>query len=515
VIGAPGSSLWLLGHELRLWRRGLGRRGAGGKAAVWIATAAIAVLMLAAGVPLGFALRQFEPKVTPEAVVFSLAALAAIFALMLSQTLAAATDALYQRGDLDLLFSSPLDPRRVLAVRFLAVALQVFLAFAGFLSAFLIPVAVIGHPPWLAGLAVLAALALAATALGLILAMGLFALIGPRRTRAVAQVLAALIGAAFFLIVQARNLLGASRAGGVMADVVRAAEDPRLALPPLADWPLRAAMGEPVPLAAILGVCIGLFVLTSARLGRRFADNAAAAAGMERGAARARGRPPGAFAQGAFAATLRKELRLLRRDPAMLSQVLLRVLYLLPLALVLIRGTNGHVSTAVTGGAAALCFMSGQVSGSLTWITVSAEDAPDLISSAPTKISTIRTAKLSAALIVLAILLAPLLAVLTVLAPYAGVAAIAGCAASSVASGLIVIWFQPPGRRSDFRRMRSGSWVISVAEMTVQGLIAVTTSLAVAGSPWALVPAVLAAAALLALRRSDAQIAEVWRAAVS
>ena len=42
-------------------------------------------------------------------------ALAVILTLMLSGTLAGAADTLYERGDLDLLFSSPLAPRKVLA----------------------------------------------------------------------------------------------------------------------------------------------------------------------------------------------------------------------------------------------------------------------------------------------------------------------------------------------------------------------------------------------------------------
>ena len=73
-----------------------------------------------------------------------------IFSLMLSQTLAGAADALYARGDLDLLFSSPLDPRKTLTVRFAALAATAFSAFALLALPFLVPLAIFGHWRWLA-----------------------------------------------------------------------------------------------------------------------------------------------------------------------------------------------------------------------------------------------------------------------------------------------------------------------------------------------------------------------------
>ena len=275
----PGSTLWLLAHELRLWRRRFGGRMAGGKAALWISVGGVMILTFAAGVPLGLFLRGVEIAVTPGAVIVSLAALVMVFTLMLSQTLDASTEALYQRADLDLLFSSPLDPRKVLTVRFLAVALQVFAGFSAFIAPFLLPVAILGHWRWLGGFVVLASLALATTALGLALAMALFAVIGPRRTRTVAQVMAAMIGAGLFLALQARNLLGGARTGSVVNDLMRVASDPGLHPPPLADLPLRAAMGEPGPLAAVAVLAIAAFGWTSRSLGRRFAADAAAASG--------------------------------------------------------------------------------------------------------------------------------------------------------------------------------------------------------------------------------------------
>ena len=173
-----------------------------------IAIAILAVVFLIIGVPAGWALSKVNVPVNTLSVVAAGAASALVFTLMLSQALAAATEALYTRGDLDLLFSSPLAPRKILTVRFLALAASAFTAFALFISPVLLPAALFGHWAWLSIYVVLASLALAASGCGLAVAVGLFALIGPRRTRTVAQILAAIIGAIFFLGSQFRNLAG-------------------------------------------------------------------------------------------------------------------------------------------------------------------------------------------------------------------------------------------------------------------------------------------------------------------
>ena len=507
MIGRAGSTVWLLGHELRLmWRRQLGaKRGRRWKYVGWGLTAIFPVFMLlAVGLPVGFALRQFgEVEVTPLAAVIMAVMVATTFTLMLSQTLAAAIDALYERGDLDLLFSSPFRPRRVIGVRFLGVALGVFWTFAYFVVGPIVGIAVVAQPQWLGGLGVLLALALAAAGVGLLLASGLFRLIGPRRTRTVAQVLAALIGAAFFLGTQARTIFGEADTRSLYGDLAARAADPSFHGLPGFDWPLRAALGEPLPLVAMLAVGGGLFGLANAWLGPRFAADAAAAAGAGAGGSRRRLRPAGGFAQGAFAATLRKELRLLGRDPALLTQVLLRVLYMLPLAFLLLRQAGQENAYAIPGAAAGLVLMAGQVAGSLAWITVSAEDAPDLIRSAPAPERETGRAKLAAAVLPVAVLLAPALVPLVFVAPVAGIAAIAGCAACIAASALLHLWWRTPGKRSDFRKRGGGGWVVALAGLLLGALLGGATALFALGWPLAgfgLIPAALAGGLLLLIR---------------
>lgn len=506
MIGPPGSTLWLFHHELRLWWRTLisGRRGR----VRLIAMAVVGVLFLVGGVPLAMALHDFQVPVNRLSILAADAACAVIFTLMLSQTLAGAADALYARGDLDLLFSSPLAPRKTLTVRFAAMATTVYTAFALLAVPWLIPMAIFGHWRWLAVLLVLGALALAASGTGLALAVALFSVIGPKRTRSVAQILAAITGAAFFLASQTQTILG-RRTGSVWMQVMAAADDPRIRLPTIASLPIRAMLGEPAPLAAMLALGLALFIAVTTWLSARFAADAAAAQGADAGRRRVARGVAGAFTGGVFAATLIKELRLLARDIALLAQVLLRVLYLLPVTFLVLNNAREHALYALPGGAAAITFLAGQVGASLTWITVSAEETPELLMASPASAITVRNAKLAAALAPLGVMLAIPLGIIIVAAPLVGVAATLGATCAAIAAGLLNAWYPTPGKRSDFlRRRRSGSLLLGLAYLFVSLLIAAATALAAMAMIWALIPAALAAAALLAMRRSPERIAE-------
>jgi len=178
------------------------------------------------------------------------------------------------------------------------------------------------------------------------------------------------------------------------------------------------------------------FAVATWRLGRRFAADAAAAGGAttaKPGVARA----PASFIAGAFAATVRKELRLLGRDIALLAQVMLRLLYLAPLTFIVLRNASLHATWALPAGVAALCFVTGQVAENLSWITMSAEDSPELLACSPAPVATLRRAKLTAALAPLALLMMFPLGFLFVTSPTAALVAVLGCSASAMASGLI------------------------------------------------------------------------------
>jgi hypothetical protein len=90
-----------------------------------------------------------------------------------------------------------------------------------------------------------------------------------------------------------------------------------------------------------------------------------------------------------------KEWTLLQRDPWLMSQILMQLLYLLPPAFILWR--NFHEgSGASTLLVPILIIAAGQLAGGLAWLAISGEDAPDLIASAPVTNACVLRAKTGA-----------------------------------------------------------------------------------------------------------------------
>jgi ABC-2 type transport system permease protein len=503
---APASIPWLLAHELKLTYRARAKRG---RTTLWIVAAVLAGLMLAVGLPLAFYLRHLPMRETPGLVMTLDMILLVVFTLILSQTLTSAVIGFYERGDLDLLLSSPLPPRRALTVRAVGIAMAPLLWFASLISIVVVPAAALGQPRWLTAYPVLIALALLASAAGMGLAMALMGLIGARRTRTFGQLLAAVIGAAFFLIGQLRNILpdhGRDLYAGIMRWADAGALQPGAPL----SWPAMAVLGHPLPLAGLLGASALLFAAVTLGAGRRFAAHAGLAAGAQAGPARRSNRPTGlrGFQGGLDAALMRKELRLLLRDPTLLSQVLLRVLYVLPIGFAVVRvgadsrhGADLLTAQQLWGLAAAVAFVSGQLAGSLAWIVICAEDAPELLTCAPVDGSRVRRAKLAASMVPVAALLGPLLLALAWFSPWVGLCALTGTAASAVSAGLINLWFEKPAVRKVFRGRRTGSILVGVVE-AMSGLgWGATTGVAASGSALAAIPLVVTIG-LLALARA-------------
>lgn len=502
-----GSTSWLLAHEIRLsWRTTFNRRKAKGDSSAGVGRAPVIMLCimafvaLVAGIPLGLAMSRVEVALSPVLVVTIAGVTLILFTLMLSQTMSAATTAFYERADLDLLLSSPLQPEKTLAVRVMAIAGNAVLLFVLLPTPLLLPVALIGHPAWLSTYVVLGSLALLASVAGLWLAMGLFALIGPRRTKTVAQLMAALIGAVIFLASQSYSLFGRDRSASLWGGLRDWAEG-RDVVGSLVSWPARAALGEPLALVALAVVSLLVFAVTSRTLGRRFAMNASSAVGADADPRRA-ARPDtaGRFGDRPFAALVRKEMRLLFRDPVILSQALLQVFYLLPVAFILLRNANENATAFVAVGAGAMVFLAGQLGGTLGWITISAEDSPELLACAPIAPGRIGWAKVCAVLIPIAGVLVIPLAGLIVLSPWAGVVSAVGCLLAAASSGLIEYWRQRPGKRRDFRRQRGSAVLVTMVEVFIGLFYGAATGLLVVFQIWALIPLALALLAVFAMK---------------
>lgn len=501
----PGGVLFLLGHELLLTWRNFRASGKGRHVRRLIFYSVVIAVLGFGGYWAARILSEFPPEPTAIMLGSVSVAFAILLTMMVSQSLMLITESLYQRGDLDLLLSSPVPPWRVIIVRMSAIAINVGLFYLILTGAVFVWLPRFGGWAWMSFAPSILLLTVFATAFGLVLARLLFWLIGPKNTRVVAQILASIIGAAFFVGSQLpRFIEHESRSQAMQETFMRLM--PILGDPgsPLS-LPARAAFGVGADFWGWAVVALGAFALAVAWYAAHFAADAAAISGL--GARKRRAKRVAAPMRGGVAPTLvRKEWRLLRRDPLLLSQILLQLFYLAPLFAVFATrlGEEEISRVAVAGFASGFVLLVTSLSASLAWLTVSAEDAPDLIASAPVERDQIEYAKAVAAAAPPALLLLPpAIGASIVVAPMAGFWLLVGGAAAIISTCLIAIWHQTPGSRKDFRRRTRGSLLLNFGRSFVAlGWIS-ATALAVSGWPLlAIIPALIALGLLLALHES-------------
>lgn len=494
----PGTLAWLALHDLKLsWRRFLSVFGALAPRTVLLIVACAIVAFHALAIPVAQWFQTAQPQGPNHLHFYPAVASAVLFVMpwLISQALTSTTRALYTRNDLDLLLASPLPPRLVLAARALAIGCESI----GSVAIFLLPIAnmnalLVGWQ-WLAIYPTLIATGLICTSAGIGLTLLLFRIAGPRRTRLVSQVVATIIGAAFVFTLQALHVMPES----VRGSIVNAIENPGSNL--LFDksgwlWlPVRAAAGEPAALLLWCAISLVIFTATALLLGERFALSAVQSGGAATPVPPRRSRRPMQFRAGLGRALRLKEWRLLGRDPWLLSQIMLQVIYTLPVSIVIWRsqGPNGSMAISV---APAIVVIAAQISASLAWLTISSEDAPEFLATAPVARRVIEQRKLEAIAVPLGCFLAaPLFALCFAsveLAFYTALFAM-GAAASTA---FLNFWHPMPGRRVAVLRRHSQSKLIAILEHLLSLLWAVAMVLAVLDSWYAAIPIAMVAGIL-------------------
>jgi len=498
---APGSFLWLVGHDVRLnWRRFadmLGGLGAFGLTGLFVG-GGIALHLV--GWP---AVLWLDPLVHGDgASLMPLAtAVFCIFTWMIAQGLFGVTRTLYDRGDLDLLLGSPLPASRVLAAKTAAIAASTL----GSIALLVLPLAnvgaLLGKPVWLAAYPTLIALALIATSLGLGLSIALFFLLGPRRARLYTQMTGAVIAGAFVLGAQIVAILPVHLREAITGWFA-AAGSSRGFVRDVVFLPVDAALGDGQAMVLLLAIGIALFWGAANLLATRFAAATLAASGAPSGDAVTRGiAQPIEFRSGLARNLRRKEWRLLARDPGLFAQLGLQIVYTIPIAVVLLRSEALPTALAL---APTIVVIAAQVAASLAWLMVSGEDAPELMASAPVEASDVDRAKLTAvALPVLVIIGLPLAGLMIVSWPIALLTALFA-AAGAASTALLNFWHPMPGNRRGMLRRHSQSKLIALVEHALAVLWAIAIVLTLMRSSVALI-AVALVVAILAFIRSRHQ----------
>jgi ABC-2 type transport system permease protein len=492
----PGSALWFARAEARLaWRDLIWLITAGERwqqRNVVIGLAIFIALMHAVAWSLVGPYAEAARHPDKPLPVFVTGTALLSWSVMLAQAMETVTRGLYARADLDLILTSPAPARLCFAVRIAAMPVSIGLMAAIFAAPFIDVLAIRGGVHWLGAYAVVAGLALLAVALALLLTMLLFATVGPRHTRLASQILAAVIGAAFVIVLQVAAIMSSgslSRTAILQTPALVAAAPPAES----ALWlPARAILGQIPALSLVFLVGLVAFALAILGFARRFSDYASIAVAQHGASPRQRQRGYRFQTSAPGVALRRKEWVLLARDPWLMSQSLMQLLYLLPPALLLWRSFGSGGMSAVLLLVPVLVMAAGQLAGGLAWLAVSGEDAPDLIATAPVPQAGVVRAKIEAVLGVIFVIFTPFLLALVWIAPFVAISAATATA--------VQLWFRAQARRSYFRRRQTSSRIATFAEALSSVGWAATSGFAAHGSWIAIIPGALTALVLIAVR---------------
>ena len=510
MTAQPGTAVWFAQHETRLvWRDWISMMTAGRRERLRRVTIAIVLFVAFMHVVADWSVGPYADAVPDRQTLIAItASILLSWLLMVSQAMESITRAFYSRSDLDLILASPVTADRVFAVRVATIAAAMAMMALPLAGPFIDILVLRGGWRWLGAYGVILAMGATATALAVGLTVALFRLIGAKRTRLVAQVVAAAIGAAFVIGLQLAAILSygtLSRAALLQSDVVLT-HAPEVCS--LFWWPARASFGDGEALAGVLAVSFLLLAAAIVLVAPRFGEYAVAAAGVSH-ARTAQGRRLTAFKKASPQSALRrKEWLLLRRDPWLVSQTLMQMLYLIPPAVLLSRSfENGDGAYRLL--VPVLVMAAGQLAGGLAWLAISGEDAPDLVASAPVPKNFIMRAKIEAVIAVIAVVFAPLVVALAFASPWHAVATAAGIIVAATAATSIQFWFRTQAKRSLFRRRQVSSRVATFAEAFSSIGWAATAAVAAASLPLAIAPglmafAVVAGAWFMAPRAPDA-----------
>jgi ABC-2 type transport system permease protein len=493
----PGTALWFARHEARLaWRDWLAMITAGRRERLWkVALGFAAFVIFMHVVAYAFVGGSAADAVDQPMLVSTTATLLLAWLLMISQAMESMTRAFYARADLDLILASPVAAQKLFAVRMLTIALSVAAMALPLAAPFINMLVLRGGARWLGAYGVLVATAAAAAALAIALTVALFRVLGPKRTRFVAQVVAAVIGAAFVIGLQVAAIMsyGTLSQGSVLRSPTLLAHLPDANS--IFWWPARAALGDGLALAGVLAVSLALLAAAVAAVAQRFAAYAIAALGTGNGAS-SRARAATRFRQTSPGQALRrKEWTLLRRDPWLVSQTLMQMLYLVPPAILLWRSFAGS-DAAFNLLVPVLVMAAGQLAGGLAWLTISGEDAPDLVATAPVGGRFVLRAKIEAVLGIIVFVFAPLVAVLAIASPWHALVTGAGILIAALAATAIQLWFRTQAKRSQFRRRQVSSRFATFAEAFSSIGWAATAAIAALSLPLAIGPGLLALAVM-------------------
>jgi ABC-2 type transport system permease protein len=390
----PGSILWLARHQIRLsWR--LGRLGK--KIPSWLKPVFTILFVAFLSFTMGYGIaKAFEAAAGDYKQISSLAG-AIVLTLMISgisMNLMGSFMTITEKGDLDLLLSSPIPPHRFVAARLISSAWRGFCIYAGFATIFFGASIVMISPMFASIYVVVAGFAILDAALTYMIARQALLWFGLRNGRRAIITLGAvgvLVGLFGYQMVSSSGSLG---------QLAAKEDDPNASLVLLHDWVVALTSNLSWLGGTILGDWLGALVfpvagaVVSAAVlhfaGKRYDQDVAFLNGQNDHAPH-KARKPHArqFRRPALVMVFHKEWLSLTRDPLFVSQLIVPLFTMVPfLGFVWNAMANPEEQSEmapVMGAvfAAITVFNVTMLTSSLAWLTASVEEARDLLQASP------------------------------------------------------------------------------------------------------------------------------------
>ena len=148
-----------------------------------------------------------------------------------------------------------------------------------------------------------------------------------------------------------------------------------------------------------------------------------------------------------------------------------------------------------------------QLSGSLAWVTLSGEDAPDFLATAPVTRSEIERVKIGAIALPVGLLLGVPLVGLALASPWGALCAAAFSIAAGLSTALVNFWRHAPAKRGMVLRRHSQSKLVGFIELLLMFLWTFACAATLMGTWIAIAPAALALFVLFLARPRSGKMA--------
>jgi ABC-2 type transport system permease protein len=208
---------------------------------------------------------------------------------------------------------------------------------------------------------------------------------------------------------------------------------------------VRAFFGDPLPAIAVIALGVGTFALvvrlTEGAFANAAKEDTTAVASRRRGAA-----PRYRFRGGLARIVIAKELLLIARDPTLIAKSLVQILYFVPMMAILLR--QAELSNTI---GASLVLLASSLAGTFAWITISGEEAPDLLDASPVSAEHVRWLKMAAALVPSCVVVVPFFAWYATRSLRELAIVVVFTVMGLASASMIQVWTGKPGQARDLR----------------------------------------------------------------